>query len=269
MKYARRWKLSSAQKASLIVLLSRSEYAVENPSAGVTMRLQPLKVVGLLPSLLSVIFLSNNVRAGQVNSQEPTAASEDLRSVAHASCGFQATEVLVVAAPGAPSVIATVKCDEELTILYDEVGFYKVQIGNATQGYISRLSVANSNQQTPVNGGSNDGVVRLGAKGIAPPTCTHCPDPGYTPEARAGKYQGTIILEVVITKDGKATNVRAVGVSNLDKQPVSVPALNRAWVSLEETSIDSVKRWRFKPAYGTDGKPVAVKVPVEIMFRLK
>jgi len=232
------------------------------------MQLQSWKVVGFPLLLLSVFSLSNNVCTGQVDSQKPSAASEDQRSVAHVSCGFQATEVLVLAVPGAPPVIAAVKCDEELTIIYDEVGFYKVQIRNATQGYISKLFVTNSNQQTPVHDGSHEGVAHVSIKGIAPPSCTHCPDPKYTVEARSAKYQGNIVLEAVITTEGKVTYVRAIQVTTLDKQVVGTPALDRAWVSLEETAIDSVKQWRFKPAHGTDGKPVAVLVPIQITFRL-
>ncbi len=53
--------------------------------------------------LLSVFSLSNNACAGQAASQTLGAAPEDLRSVAHASCGFQATEVPVHAVPGSPS----------------------------------------------------------------------------------------------------------------------------------------------------------------------
>ena len=91
---------------------------------------------------------------------------------------------------------------------------------------------------------------------------------GTPAEARSAKYQGNIVLEAIISTEGKVTYVRAVQVTTLDKQVVGPPSLDRAWVSLEETSIDSVKQWRFKPALGTDRKPVAVFAPIQITFRL-
>jgi hypothetical protein len=143
------------------------------------MQLQSRKAVGFTLLLLCVFSVSNSVCRGQVDSQKPSAASESQGSVTHASCGFQANEVLVLSIPGAPSVIATVKCGEELTIIYDEVGFYRVQIGNATRGYISKSSVTDSNQQTPVYGGNREGVAHAGMNGIGQPECSHCPDPQH------------------------------------------------------------------------------------------
>jgi Gram-negative bacterial TonB protein C-terminal len=230
------------------------------------MQLQSRKVVGFPLLLLSVFSLSQNVSRGQVDSQKPSGASRDQSSLTHALCGFQGTEVLVLRVPGAPSG-TSVKCGEELSIIYDEVGFYKVQIRNAAQGYISKAFVATADQQTPVHDENYEVVARVGMNGVAPPICAYCPDPKYTAEARSAKYQGNIILEAVIRTEGKAAYVRAIKVTTVDKQVVGTQTLDRAWVSLEEAAIDSVKQWRFKPAHDTDGKPVAVLVPIEITFR--
>jgi hypothetical protein len=230
-----------------------------------TMLLQSWKVIGFVLLSLSVFFPSKSVSGGQVDSQKPSGPPNDQSSLTHALCGFQATEVSVLRVPGAPSV-TSVRCGEELTIIYDEVGFYKVQIRNATQGYISKASVATSDQQTPFHDEHYEGVARVGM-GVAPPKCDYCPDPKYTAEARSAKYEGNIVLEAVITTEGKAAYVRATQVTTLDKQVVGAQTLDRAWVSLEETAIDTVKQWRLKPAHDTDGKPVAALVPIEISFR--
>jgi hypothetical protein len=231
------------------------------------MQRQSLTVLGLPLTLLSVFSLLNNPWAGQVDSNKQTPGLEDQTSVAHASCGFLVTEVLVLGAPGASTPIATLNCDEEVTIIYDEVGFYKVQIAKGTQGYISHLFVTNPMQKLLIGDGSHEGIARVGTSGISPPTCSNCPDPKYTPEARSAKYEGNIVLEAVITTEGKAAYVRAIKVTTLDKQVVGTQALDRAWISLEEIAIDAVKQWRFKPAHDTDSKPVAVLVPIEISFR--
>jgi hypothetical protein len=232
------------------------------------MQRQSWTVLSFALMLLSVIWLSNNPWASQLDSNKPAPASEDQTSVAHASCGIQATEVLILGTPGSSSPIARVKCDEDVTIIYDEVGFYKVQLGNGTQGYISQLFVTNPKQKASVRDGGHEGIARVGKSGISPPTYSHCPDPEFTAEARSAKYQGTVVLEAIITTEGKVTYVRAVQVTTLDKRVVGTPSLDRAWVSLEETAIDSVKRWRLKPAHRTDGEPVAVLVPIQITFRL-
>ena len=37
----------------------------------------------------------------------------------------------------------------------------------------------------------------------------------------------------------------------------------------EEKAIEAVKRWRFRPALGADGHPVATLAPIEVPFRLR
>jgi outer membrane biosynthesis protein TonB len=216
-----------------------------------------------------VSTLSNNPAASQIDLIKQPPPSENQIPVARASCGYQATQVFVLGTPGASSRIGSVKCDEGVTIMYDEVGYYKVQVANGTQGYIPRLFVTNPIQKASVGDGSHEGIVRAGASGITPPTCIHCPDPKFTPEARKAKYQGNVELEVIITSEGKVTSVRAVQVKTLDNQVVSTAALDRAWVSLEETAIDSAKQWLFKPAHAADGTPVAMVIHMEVTFRLR
>jgi TonB family protein len=61
------------------------------------------------------------------------------------------------------------------------------------------------------------------------------------------------VLQAVITPDGRATEIEVV------KGP---------GLGLEEKAVEAVKTWRFKPAIGPNGKPVAVIVPIEVTFRL-
>ena len=102
-------------------------------------------------------------------------------------------------------------------------------------------------------GGTGGGAFRPGTGGVGYPTCVYCPDPKYSEEARKAKYQGTVVLQAVITVDGRVTEV----------QVVKGPGLG-----LEEKAIEAVKDWRLKPAMGPNGKPVPVIVPLEITFRL-
>ena len=102
-------------------------------------------------------------------------------------------------------------------------------------------------------GGTGGGVFHPGTGGVGFPTCAYCPQPKYSEEARKAKYQGTVVLQAVITPDGRATEI----------QVVKGPGLG-----LEEKAVEAVKEWRFKPAMGPGGKPVAVVVPIEVNFRL-
>jgi protein TonB len=102
-------------------------------------------------------------------------------------------------------------------------------------------------------GGVGGGVYHPGSGGVGYPACEYCPQPKYSEEARKAKYQGTVVLQAVITADGRATEI----------QVVKGPGLG-----LEEKALEAVKQWRFKPAIGPGGKPVPVVVPIEVTFRL-
>jgi protein TonB len=102
-------------------------------------------------------------------------------------------------------------------------------------------------------GGTGGGVFRAGVNGVGIPICVYCPDPQYSEEARKAKYQGTVVLQVIVTADGRATNISVV------KGP---------GLGLEEKAIEAVRGWRFKPAVGPSGKSVPVIVPIEVTFRL-
>src|SRR5207244_10940843 len=59
-------------------------------------------------------------------------------------------------------------------------------------------------------GGTGGGAFRAGVNGVGMPSCIYCPDPQYSDEARKAKYQGVVVLMVVITLDGRATNIQVV-----------------------------------------------------------
>jgi periplasmic protein TonB len=102
-------------------------------------------------------------------------------------------------------------------------------------------------------GGTGGGAFRAGVNGVGVPICLYCPIPQYSDEARKAKYQGTVVLQVTITVDGRAVNISVV------KGP---------GLGLEEKAIEAVKGWKFKPAVGPNGRPVPTVVPIEVTFRL-
>jgi TonB family protein len=102
-------------------------------------------------------------------------------------------------------------------------------------------------------GGTGGGMFRAGVNGVGQPACLYCPDPEYSDEARKAKYQGTVVLEIIVTADGRV----------LEPHVVRGPGLG-----LEEKAMAAVKTWKMRPAIGPNGKPVTCRATIEIGFRL-
>ena len=87
---------------------------------------------------------------------------------------------------------------------------------------------------------------------VTAPKVTSSSEPEYTSEAMLRRIQGTVDLEVDVLADGTVGTVALV-------KPLGF--------GLEESAAKTVKTWRFTP--GTrDGKPVAVRTPITVEFRL-
>jgi TonB family protein len=85
-----------------------------------------------------------------------------------------------------------------------------------------------------------------------PPAVVSKCQPRYTDLARQADIQGTVVLYVEITPEGRVNNVKV---------------LHPLGMGLDESAVDGVKHWRFKPGekYGT---PVTVQATIEVNFRL-
>ena len=77
----------------------------------------------------------------------------------------------------------------------------------------------------------------------------------YTQAAMEQHIEGTVLLSAVVRDNGAVADIAVE--KSLDSTH-----------GLDQQAVDSLKLWTFKP--GTkDGKPVAVRVSVEIRFTLK
>ena len=101
------------------------------------------------------------------------------------------------------------------------------------------------------NGGCCDGVFAPG-KGVTAPRAIYEPDPEYSEEARKAKYQGTVVLAIVVDPSGHPRDVRIA---------------RSLGMGLDEKAIEAVQKWNFTPGV-KDGVPVAVRVNIEVNFRL-
>jgi TonB family protein len=75
--------------------------------------------------------------------------------------------------------------------------------------------------------------------------------PHYPPLAQQARIQGTVVLGIVINKDGEVRDVRLVS-----GHPMLSPA-----------AIEAVKQWRYRP-YISDDEPVEVETVVRVGFRM-
>lgn|SRR5215813_10676297 len=100
-------------------------------------------------------------------------------------------------------------------------------------------------------GGIGGGIYKVGG-GVSAPRAIFAPDPEYSEEARKAKYQGTVVLFMVVGPDGLAREIRV---------------MRSVGMGLDEKAIEAVRTWRFEPAR-RDGQAVAVQINVEVSFRL-
>lgn len=109
------------------------------------------------------------------------------------------------------------------------------------------LAVASARAQTD--------TVYTPGNGVSLPAVTKQIQPQYTPEAMANRIEGRVGLSTVVLADGKVGEVKVT--RSLDSVH-----------GLDESAVKAMKQWEFKP--GTkDGKPVAVRVSIDMTFTLK
>lgn len=104
-------------------------------------------------------------------------------------------------------------------------------------------------------GGARGG---LGATGMgwdteARPAYRHNPPPAYPPAALRARRQGTVIVRVEVSAEGRALDVRLCSGSG--------------FADLDAAALQAVRRWRFEPAR-LAGAPVPSRVDVPVAFNL-
>ena len=103
--------------------------------------------------------------------------------------------------------------------------------------------------------GALDGVAVRGYSaetGASLPMVIRKVQPAYSEEARAARFQGTVVLRAEVGPDGKANNITVQ---------------RHLGLGLDEKAVEAVSQWVFRPAM-KDGLPVAATVTLEINFRL-
>lgn len=110
-----------------------------------------------------------------------------------------------------------------------------------------------SSTPAPIPQGEAHEFGRVGENGITSPRPICHPTPEYTDKARKKKINGVVLLSLVVTPEGAVRDARIT--TSLDKD-------------LDQQALKTVNTWKFQPAT-KDGKPVAVRIAVEISFRVR
>jgi TonB family protein len=135
--------------------------------------------------------------------------------------------------------------DEHLMMSYSVSGPYDPQRSQVNLRIMLRPDGA------VLPGTNTQGVYRIGG-GVSAPVPMVRPEPEYSEEARAAKWQGAVLLQLVVDENGVPQDIRIV---------------RSLGMGLDQKAIEAVQKWRFKPGL-KDGNPVPVSANIEVNFRL-
>lgn len=98
-----------------------------------------------------------------------------------------------------------------------------------------------------------DGILNGGKGGVTGPKCVRCPRAEYPSAASNRKLQGVVVLDAVVTTDGRVSQIRV-------RKSVAP--------SLDKAAADAVRAWKLEPATDADGRVVPVHQTFEVTFHL-
>jgi TonB family protein len=116
------------------------------------------------------------------------------------------------------------------------------------------LGSGTGNGYGPGEGGNLGGGLRRVGDGVSAPYLVNKVEAEFSDEARRAKYEGTVVVNLIVDAQGNPQNVHVV---------------RHLGMGLDEKAVEAVQKYKFKPAMDQKtGKPVPVPVNVEVRFRL-
>jgi hypothetical protein len=92
-----------------------------------------------------------------------------------------------------------------------------------------------------------------GLDGITETKCESCPNPLWSEKARLRGIQGWLVLSLLLGTDGV---------------PLEVKLMNSLEPAQDSIAVEEAKRWKFEPCRDPSGRPVAVRIPVKVHYKL-
>jgi len=116
------------------------------------------------------------------------------------------------------------------------------------------LGGGNGNGFGPGTGGNAGGGLYRVGDGVSAPKPIFQPEAEFSDEARRAKYEGTVIVSLIVDAQGNPQNVHVVRALGM---------------GLDEKALEAVRQYKFKPAIErASGKAVPVPIQVVVSFRL-
>jgi TonB family protein len=104
---------------------------------------------------------------------------------------------------------------------------------------------SDSNKKTPAETYEPGGAVKA-------PKLIHYVEPEFSSQSKEAFIEGIVKISTIVTAEGRPSEPRVIRGLNAEE---------------DRTALEALKQWRFQP--GTkEGKPVNVKVTIEIAFHL-
>jgi protein TonB len=125
-------------------------------------------------------------------------------------------------------------------------------LSDGIAGLLTVIALSLSGSAIPAQQQPDPDVVYEIGNGVMAPKVVYAPNPEYTDKARKKKINGTVVVAMIVSPEGRVRDVRVA--KSLDKE-------------LDKQALAAVSKWRFEPAT-KDGEPVAVHLKAEVSFRL-
>ncbi len=181
--------------------------------------------------------------------------TRDRRAYAEALLAFSDPQPHVI---GATPFIGRRTLSQRISLLAEEAPMsrHRALVGVAVALTVVLGSTAAAVDRFPMSGTLHAQAATYDAgPGISLPVPVYDVKPDYTPAAMQAKIQGSVWLAVVVGDTGEVTDVQVS--KSLDAE-----------FGLDQEAVDAAFQWKFKP--GTkDGQPVAVRVTLEMRFKLR
>jgi len=122
-------------------------------------------------------------------------------------------------------------------------------LGNGSGG---GLGSGRGNGLGPGSGGNTGGGAYSIGGDVSAPRLIYQVDPEFSEEARKAKFQGEVLVALVVDASGRPTQVHVI-------RPVGM--------GLDEKAVEAVRQYKFAPAK-KGGNPVPVMLNVAVNFQI-
>ena len=117
---------------------------------------------------------------------------------------------------------------------------------------VSDVAIPFFPEAPPTSEESGAPTVAIAGIDVAPPSALHRVEPRYTETARRIRFEGAVILSLLIDTDGRV---------------VEVTVLRSLPFGLTESAVEAARQWQFEPCK-IDHRPVTVRMTLTVHFRI-